>query len=217
MMGKIKIDSVKIEAAIADFEKAVNFELVPVIAQSSTPTLHVPFVISSLLMIFVFFGFEAYYLSQWHDWEASTIIHILGVLFGITLAIGFILGRFNVVRRMMTPAKYRHQFAQLEAEQVFLKKHLYETKSHQGLLLFISLMEHRIIVLPDIRSNFDGSQKLSEEVLKILQDDFKAGSYEKGLLEAIEHLKKTLAPKFPKDPNSSDGNQLPNKLIWWNE
>lgn len=216
-MSKIKIDTLKIEAAIADFEQSVDFELVPVIAKSSTPTLHVPFVISSLLMIFVFFGFEAYYLSQWLDWEASTIIHWLATLFAITLAIGFVLARLDTVRRVLTPQKYRHQFAQLEAEQVFLKKRLFETKAHQGLLLFISLMEHRIVVLPDFRSQFSGSQKLSEEVLKILQDDFKAGSYEKGLLEAIEHLKKTLAPLFPKKADTNHGNQLPNKLIWWDE
>ena len=216
-MSKIKIDAEKIEAAIADFEKSVDFELVPVIAKSSTPTLHVPFVISSLLMIFVFFGFEAYYLSQWLDWEASTIIHWLATLFAMTLAIGFLLARFNSVRRLLTPKKYRHQFAQLEAEQVFLKKRLFDTKAHQGLLLFISLMEHRIVVLPDVRSNFDGAQKLSEEVLKILQDDFKAGSYEKGLLEAIAHLKAALAPQFPKKADSTLENQLPNKLIWWDE
>lgn len=215
-MGKLKIDATKIEAAIADFEKSVDFELVPVIAHSSTPTLHVPFVISALLMIFVFFGFEAYYFSQWHDWEASTIIHWLATLFAITLVIGFVCARFDVVRRLMTPAKYRHQFAQLEAEQVFLKKRLFETKAHQGLLLFISLMEHRIVVLPDFRSNFSGSKKLSEDVLKILQDDFKSGSYEKGLLEAIDYLKKTLSVQFPKKQGDTE-NQLPNKLIFWNE
>lgn len=214
-MGKIKIDAAKIEAAISEFEAVVDFELVPVIAKSSTPTLHVPFVISSLLMVFVFFGFEAYYIASWHDWEASTIIHALATLFAVTLAIGFILARFDVVRRMLTPSKYRHQFAQLEAEQVFLKKRLFETKAHQGLLLFISLMEHRIVILPDMRSDFTDAKQLSEEVLKILQDDFKSGSYEQGLLEAITHLKKTLALKFPK--KSSDGNQLPNKLIWWDE
>lgn len=214
-MGKIKIDVAKIESAIADFEQEVDFELVPVIAKSSTPTLHVPFAISALLMFFVFFGFEAYYLAQWHDWEASTIIHALATLFAVTLVVGFIFSRFDVVRRLLTPSKYRHQFAQLEAEQVFLKKRLFETKAHQGLLLFISLMEHRIVILPDMRSNFTESKKISEEVLKILQDDFKAGSYEKGLLEAIAHLKKTLAPTFPK--KSSDGNQLPNKLIFWDE
>ena len=214
-MGKIKIDAAKIEAAISDFEQSVDFELVPVIAKSSTPTLHVPFVISALLMVFVFFGFEAYYLASWHDWEASTIIHALATLFAITLGVGFLLARFNVVRRMLTPSKFRHQFAQLEAEQVFLRKRLFETKAHQGLLLFISLMEHRIVIMPDLRSDFTDSKKLSEEVLKILQDDFKSGSYEQGLLDAIAHLKKTLAPKFPK--TSSDGNQLPNKLIWWDE
>lgn len=216
-MSKIKIDASLIEAAIADFEQAVDFELVPVIAKSSTPTLHVPFVISSLLMIFVFFGFEAYYLAQWHDWEASTIIHWLATLFAITLAVGFLLGRSDSVRRMLTPKKFRHQFAQLEAEQVFLKKRLFETKAHQGLLLFISLMEHRIVILPDFRNQFSGAQKLSEEVLKILQDDFRAGSYEKGLLEAIAHLKEVLAPQFPKNADLNHGNQLPNKLIWWDE
>lgn len=216
-MSKIKIDASLIEAAIADFEQAVDFELVPVIAKSSTPTLHVPFVISSLLMIFVFFGFEAYYLAQWHDWEASTIIHWLATLFAITLAVGFLLGRSDSVRRILTPKKFRHQFAQLEAEQVFLKKRLFETKAHQGLLLFISLMEHRIVILPDFRNQFSGAQKLSEEVLKILQDDFRAGSYEKGLLEAIAHLKEVLAPQFPKNADLNHGNQLPNKLIWWDE
>ena len=85
-MRKINIDAAKIESAISDFEQAVDFELVPVIARSSTPTLHVPFVISALLMVFVFFGFEAYYLASWHDWEASTIIHALATLFAVTLA-----------------------------------------------------------------------------------------------------------------------------------
>lgn len=216
-MSKIKIDAAKIEAAIADFEQSVDFELVPVIAKSSTPTLHVPWVISSLLMIFVFVGFEAYYISQWHDWEAQTIIHWLASLFALTIVAGFLLARFDVVRRVLTPKKSRHQFAQLEAEQVFLKKRLFDTKAHQGLLLFISLMEHRIVVLPDIRSQYTGAHKLSEEVLKILQDDFKAGSYEKGLLEAIAHLKAVLAPQFPKKADSNHGNQLPNKLIWWDE
>lgn len=215
-MGRIKIDAAKIEAAIADFEQAVDFELVPVIAKSSTPTLHVPWVISSLLMVLVFVGFEAYYVANWLDWEAQTIIHWLASLFALTLVAGFILGRFDGVRRWLTPKKNRHQFAQLEAEQVFLKKRLFETEAHRGLLLFISLMEHRIVILPDFRANFEGAQKLSEDVLKILQDDFKSGSYEQGLLDAIAYLKKTLAPQFPKQQNAH-GNQLPNKLIWWDE
>lgn len=216
-MGKIKINTLKIEQAIADFEQSVDFELVPVIAQSSTSTLHVPWVISTILMIFVFSGFEIYYLSQWHDWEASTIIHWLATLFAATVALGFFLNRFDGIKRLFTPQKVRHESAQLKAEQVFLKKRLFETHAHQGLLLFISMMEHRIIVLPDFRSNFTGAHKLSEEVLKILQDDFKTGDYEKGLLEAIEHLKTVLAPQFPKKSTDSTENQLPNKLIWWDE
>lgn len=216
-MAKIKIDAHKIEAAIADFEKSVDFELVPVIARSSTPTLHVPWVISFLLMIFVFAGFEFYYLSSWHEWEAQAVIHWLATLFAVTIVLGFLLARFDAVRRVLTPTKNRHQFAQLEAEQVFLKKRLFETHANQGLLLFISVMEHRIVILPDFRSNFTGAQKLSEEVLKILQDDFKAGHYEKGLLEAIAHLKTVLAPKFPKKNDQTSVNQLPNKLIWWDE
>lgn len=214
---KLKIQTEKIEAAITDFEKTVDFELVPVIAERSTPVFHIPWIISFVVMTLVFAGFELYYLTQWNEWDVLFVLHWLSGLFVASLALGFILVRFEAVQRFFTPHKLRADYVQQKAQKVFLEKRLFETHTHQGLLLFISLMEHRIVVLPDVRSNFQDADLISAEVLKILQDDFKAGSYEKGLLDAIAYLKKTLVSRFPHTETNNGVNQLPNKLIWWSE
>jgi putative membrane protein len=216
-MKNIKINAEKIEAAIADFEKAVDFELVPVIAHSSTTTKHLKWLLSVIFMVVSLIGLETFLLTSWHNWDAQDVFKCVATLFIISIGLGFLLARIPWLKRIAISAKDRHQIVQTKAEQVFLRKRLFATHAHQGLLLFISLKEHRIVVLPDFRSNFDGAQKLTEDVLKILQDDFKSGDYEKGLLEAIEYLKTTLAPKFPKKSDASNENQLSNKLIWWNE
>lgn len=215
-MKKSKINSEKIEAAINDFEQAVDFELVPVIAKSSTPTIHVAWVLSTLFIFISLLIIQLVSLRQWQSWYPETTVEMLTSVFVVDTILGFLISRIPTVQRFFTPKHIRNHFVEMQAEHIFFKKRLFETKANQGLLLFISTLERRIVLLPDPRNRFHGSTKLTEEVLQIMQGHFKAAEYETGLLQAIAHLKKQLAAKFPHTTKSFE-NQIPNKLIWWHE
>lgn len=216
-MNHLNINSEKVEVAIADFESSVDFELVPVITQSSTPTAHVKWMLIVLMMLIAICKIEIIHVMHWYELTVADTIYYFGAAFIVSVFLGFFLSGFEIVQRAFTFKKMRDAEVQQTAEQIFLKKRLFETKSNQGLLLFVSLMEHRIVLLPDARSDFKGSHELTQEVLKILQVSFKSNDFENGILNAIKYLKGQLVEKFPQKTDVTTQNQIPNKLIWWDE
>ena len=216
-MKNIKIDTQIIEKAIADFESEVDFELVPVIVEKSTSILHVKWILSFIFILIGFSIVEVFYLMDLYGWTASAMFNLLSAVVAVSLGLGFLLGKLHFIQRFLTFKSIRDQGVEALSQRVFFLKRLYETKSNQGLLLMISLMEHRIVVKPDPRSQFAGCDELSARLVQILQQHFKQKNYQQGLLSAIEHLKTDLKPKFPKNSSGNTQNQISNKLIWWSE
>ena len=75
-------------------------------------------------------------------------------------------------------------------------------------------MERQIVIFHDPRMSSTKIQQIDQDLLKILQQAFKHKNFQQGLLNAIAHLKKELAPHFPPQPSTSSENFLPNKIIW---
>lgn len=217
MRIKDKFSFYKIEQAIADFEKHVDFELVPVIAEKSTPTDHVKWILTVLIGMFAFIFVEAIHLFEIYDFTISEVIYVWGASLVLGFALSTLLSGSSLIQRFFTFEKLRRNHVDLKAQQVFFQKRLYDTETHQGLLLFISLMEKRIVILPDPKSQYSGTQVLTSEILRILQQAFKHHHYEQGFLDAIEFMKKELIQHFPMEDGKNQVNELPNKLIWWDE
>ena len=217
MKTKIKINSESIESAIADFENQVNFELVPVIAQSSSPVAHVRWVLFALcnlialIKIDIIYNFNLYALTV-----RDVILYWLFALV-VSFILSWVLMKFDFIVRFFIPAKLRQKYVHQKAQQVFFEKKIFQTNAHDGMLLFISLLEKRIHIIVDPRSNLEGKQELSEKVLKILQTHFKNDQHEKGLIDAIQYMKSFLIKHYPKKNADTDINELPNKLIWLND
>ena len=122
--------------------------------------------------------------------------------------------RKRSIEKEKTAAKEREQVHE-KAERIFFNMHLNELKTQNALLLYISVMERQIVLLPDPRLKFRKMPEINQQLLKILQKAFKGGDYEAGILLALGHLKESLGADFPKHDKSE--NIVPNKLIWWND
>ena len=103
-----------------------------------------------------------------------------------------------------------------KAQRIFYLKNLNQLKRQNSLVLFISVMERKIVILPDPRMNFAGLKELQDKVLKLIQTEFGKGEYEQGFLKAIAFLKTELKSQFPK-PVHASADEFSNKLIWMND
>ncbi len=214
------ISTHKIEAAIADFESAIDFEFIPVISKKSSYVQHVSWVVSLLILLIFFALVEYVFANHLHDsWMSPLPFYIAGPFLAVIC--GAILEKFHVINRFFITKNERNRQVQERAERIFFKKQLHELESQNALLLFISVMERQIVLFHDPRMKFDKMQQINHELLKILQESFKNQDFEEGLLKAIAHLKISLAPHFSygKEGRShkKDQNFVPNKLIWWND
>ena len=215
MTGKIQkmknqINAEEIAKAIEKFESEVEFEFIPVIAPKSSYTEHVPWILSLILMfisiVVIDFIFQDSYQDRW-------IYYLMGLLFSVLF--GFILDRLDWVDRFFISKKEQVRQVHEKAERIFFKKKLHESKSHNALLLYISVLEKRIVLLPDTRTHIEGLDQITQKMLQLLQASFKKQQYQQGIMAAIGHLSQELSDKHKKSSNLN--NQFSNKLIWWDD
>lgn len=208
---KKKINPEKVEMAIADFEKEVDFELVPVITEKSSFTEHIGWMISLLLLLLFVITIDFFFQDSW----SSKTWYYVAAPFAAVI-VGHLLDKSDLVDRFFISKPERTRQVFEKAQRVFFLKQLHEIKTQNSLVLFISVMERKIVILPDPRLKFDGLQELQQKLLKLIQKDFGEGKFEEGFLDAISFLKTELKSRFPRQ-NKSLENLVPNKLIWWKD
>lgn len=204
-----KMDFKKIEAAIDQFESEVDFELVPVISKRSSYVEHIAWIIS-LLLIILFIGIIDFCFQD--SWSSKTPYYVAAPF--VALILGYLLDKSDYVDRFFISKHERHRQVFEKAQRIFFLQRLDQSKSNQALLLYVSIMERKIVILPDPDMKLENRDQLQNGLLKVVQSAFKKGEYEQGFLQAIDFLKTELKDKFPqKDKNHT--NEFSNKLIWW--
>lgn len=206
-----KMNTEKIEQAIADFEKEVDFELVPVITEKSSFVEHIGWMISLLLLLLFVLTIDYFFQDSW----ASKTWYYVAAPFVAVLA-GHLLDKSDLVDRFFISRAERTRQVYEKAQRVFFLKNLHDLKTQNSLVLFVSIMERKIVILPDPRLNFEGLQELQQKLLALIQKDFGTRRFEAGFLNAIALLKAELKSRFPRAEDSSE-NLVCNKLIWWRD
>lgn len=209
-----EINSQIIENEIEKFESQVDFEFIPVIAHQSSYTEHVGWglslILSLLFISIVEFVFAVFLHDSWNE---------KGIYFVLALALAIFLTRFlsrkDAVKRLFISKHEKYRQVHEKAHRVFSKKRLHDVQSHNALLLYISIMERHIVLLPDPKIEVQNMKQITEETLAVLQQNFKKEDYEKGLIAAIDVIKTHLQDKFPR--HRAAENTHPNKLIWWQD
>ncbi len=116
----------------------------------------------------------------------------------VSLAAGRGLARSDVVRRRLLSGSSVEASVERRAVRAFAEAGLHLHPERAGVLIFVSLLEHRVLVLADtgVEEQAPGSdswQQLVEPVVAGMRDGSAAG----GLVEAIERCGSLLSRHFP--------------------
>lgn len=96
------------------------------------------------------------------------------------------------------------------AEEAFYEHRLHETKDKTGVLIFLSLLEHRVHLLADAGIHKKVPAETWESLVRQITAEMKEGHPFEALHHAVAACGGLLAEHFPKEPGDID--ELPNQL-----
>ncbi len=97
-----------------------------------------------------------------------------------------------------------------KAQQVFIKLKLHKTALQNGLLIYIAVKDHQFALVADEGINKQVPPHFWEDVIEVMQENFKADKYLSGVLSAIEMAGNKLIQNFPVAVN--DINEISNEI-----
>lgn len=228
-----KQDAERIEAAVRAAEKKTSAEIVPMIVHRSTLKAT-----GDRIVFWICFGIlgvagamafsllggldEALLdsvletLGVWPTSQLHTILSFVAeavvalAAFGFAWAVSRWLSSYDSIQRRAFPAGDLTFEAEHRAWAEFNSSDLRATSSRVGVLLFVSMLEHRAVILADkgILAKLDTS--VWTKTLQGLLTAIREGRMGDGYVQAIESMANLLAPAFP--VQAGDRNELSDRL-----
>ncbi len=200
-----------IEDAVFQSELQTSGEIVPMIVRRSSSVRHLPTLIYLFgfciwLSLFEFFG---HYLKLFDLNFIEIIVFVFGMI--LLIPISYILSLNSYLqRRLVHPIDHANQSYD-RALIEFYNAGLNKTDGSTGILLFISLTDHQVVVLADKSINDKINPEIWSEVRDLMVLGLKNKNMAEGLTLAIKKCGEILSVHFP--IKAKDVNELSNKLI----
>ena len=122
----------------------------------------------------------------------------------VTFVCGYWLAGRPVLLRILIPESIRAERVDRAAKLAFLEEGLVETRDRTGILLYVSLLEHRVEVLADRGIDERVEEGTWDGVVRLILDGIRAGRAEEGFVEAIRLCGEILATQFPRREDDTD-------------
>jgi len=194
----------RIRQSVTAAEKKTSGEIVPMIVSASGRYAEVEL---SGLVLGLVLGTLAAFL--WHDPWGSVQIYLLWPVIGAIL--GFVTCSVPSLKRRMISKDRIADAVQTRSLAAFTAHGLHYTKAHTGILIFASLLEHRVVVLADRGINEKVEAGTWNEIVNMITESLKSGNGCDGFCKAIGRCGEILAQHFPR--SADDRDELPNKLV----
>ena len=182
-----ELDQDRIREAVAAAERATSGEIVPyVVARSGRyeVALWRGAAIGAVLVAVAGLVAGAVYDGWGLNWlyaaEGMLALLVLGALAGALVA------WWAPVRRALAGRRRMDESAARRAAQAFVEEEVFDTRDRTGILLFVSLFEHRLLVLGDAGINAKVGPDEWVEVVALARDGIRRGAPTDGLVAAIE-------------------------------
>jgi uncharacterized membrane protein len=130
--------------------------------------------------------------------KASEHLHSGQVVVAIEPAL-----EFGHVLRVISPRR--------RAIDVFSRLRIWDTEQNNGVLIYLLLADRDVEILADRGIHQAAGQDAWDSICSEMEQSFRRGEFEAGVIKGIERVTAILKDKFP--PNSSQKNELPNKLV----
>jgi putative membrane protein len=212
MLSFTDADRQRITEAVTQAERRTTGEIIPMIVPSSARYREAGYrtgLIVGWLVLAALLTLEpGWFAWGWHAGNAGWLL--LAVL--MAYAAGEWLGTRPTVIRLVTSRERMAYKVRLRAQQAFYEHGLQHTKGRTGILIFISLLEHRVQVLADKGINDCVPAGTWDSVVAGVVDGIKSGRPTDALCAAIQRCGELLAEKCPA-PFAENPNELPDRLI----
>lgn len=206
-------DQKRIREAVARSEDRTSGEIVPFIVPRSDvyeaaiwKGAAAGAVLALLFAVLIFNFYQGWGLGWLHTgWGTALLVTLTGTAGGLLAAF------VQPVRRALAGEDAMTRNVHRFAMKAFVEEEVFDTRDRTGILLFISLFEHRIEVLGDTGINRQVSVDEWADVVEHIRTGIKRGRLADGLIEGIE-MCGHLLEKSGVDIREDDTNELSNKV-----
>jgi len=147
----------------------------------------------------------------WDTWTPGELIAILLVV----LAVKFLIARWifglRPIRLALTPPGTKARRVRRRGLLLFRLATENRTRAKTGVLLYLSLAEHRAEIIADAAINAKVTPETWGAAMAALIDAVKDGRPGDGMVASIGQIGQVLSEHFPRSPD--DTNELPDRLI----
>ncbi|QDX27165.1 hypothetical protein FPZ54_14915 [Sphingomonas suaedae] len=210
-----------VTAAVAAAERGTDGEIVTIVTDWSDHYHDVSLYYAGAAMLAALGLFAAFpglldaklawFTGGWGEAER----HIQLALLVVIQAVLFLAVRFGFEalpgRGVLIPGAVRGRRVRRRAVQFFKASAEKRTADRIGVLLYLSLAEHRAEIVADAAIVGQVDDTIWGDAMVALVDKIRAGDPAGGMAAAVERIGAVLAAHFPKTAN--DPNELPDRLI----
>lgn len=203
-------DQTKIAEAVKKAELATSGEIVPYVVGQSDHYPEAGLRLGAFLAFIALFAFVLLELGadMWLPYAASEAAILAVVLFGI----GMLLTSWIApLKRTLITSGMLTQRVEERASMAFLSEEVFNTRERTGIMIFLSLFEHRVVVMGDSGINEKVEQKEWDAIVALITDSMKAGNPASGLVKAIDKCGTLLGDRGV-EIREDDTNELDNSL-----
>ncbi len=208
--------------AVAAAEANSAGEIVTIVTPRSDPYHDVALVWSALVAFGALCALElgaGFYLplvenslGLWaFEWTPRAVLGLALFVATLKFVAMYLLMRFTPLGRWLTPRRIRNARVRERALTCFRVGAESRTSGHTGVLIYLSLAEHRAEIIADAAIASKVSPETWGHAMKAMLDPLREGHMAQGMAAAVGEVGKVLAEHFPRGEN--DVNELPDRLI----
>jgi putative membrane protein len=197
-------DERAVRRALAEAERKTVGEILPVVVERSDPHPGADWLAA---LAFALVGSAL--LAAWLPWNRPFLVLVSQLAMG---AVGFALARLLPdFKRVFIFEDRATEVAGEQAFQEFHRNALHKTEAATGVLLFVSLLERRVIVLADEGIDAKVDAGFWADTDDLVLEGIRRGSLRDGLVAGIRRVGEELATDFPW--TEGDRNEIPDRVI----
>jgi putative membrane protein len=222
MLKLTPADHELVTKAVTEAERRSDGEIVTVVAERSDSyhDVGLHYAVLAMLLVPVVWGLLPQSLVDWglallFGWNPELSRRTLMTLLFVKLAGAFLVVRYALawmpLRMALTPGATKSRRVRRRAIQFFRLGAEHRTVGRTGVLLYLSLAEHRAEIVADAAIDAKVAPETWGRAMAALIGELKAGRPGEGMAKAVATIGDVLAEHFPK--TGTDRDELPDRLI----
>lgn len=215
-------DHARVSAAVAAAEEHTSGEIVTIVTDRSHSYADIALLwagLGALLAMALVAAFPGFYMDLYdrisggwndgmglHGWLTVLALFVMLKWLGIWLIL-----LYKPLRLALTPGPVKARRVRARAIQLFRVAAQAKTVGQTGVLLYLSMDEHRADIVADAAIADKVSPEVWGDAMAVLIERVRAGQPGEGMAEAVARMGAVLSQHFPKGDDMV--NELPDRLI----